>query len=105
MQHKKSRMRFIQTCSKVLTCSLLVLAFSSHRANAQFKIGDALKKAKDVVGKAGPEPWKPGSAITTSIRDTLYGFSWMTDEYLLAEEADSISSFELKPGYYKARIR
>ncbi|RYY61839.1 MAG: hypothetical protein EOO05_04980 [Chitinophagaceae bacterium] len=95
-----------KTGKKLLTCTLFAIPLFSQFAHAQkFKISDALGKAKEVVGKVGPEPWKPGSAITTSIKDTLYGFSWIDHDYLQTADADSISSFDLKPGYYKARIR
>ncbi|RYY54619.1 MAG: hypothetical protein EOO09_13650 [Chitinophagaceae bacterium] len=96
-------MAFRHVICKYLALSLFTLAIS--RSNAQFKISDALGKAKKAVAKVSPDPWKPGGAITTSIKDTLYGFAWMTDDLLAGEVADTIGSFNLRPGYYKTTIR
>ena len=94
----------LQTARK-LVLSILVICILTHAHAQRIKIGDALGKAKNALGKISTEPWKPGAAITTSIKDTLYGITWLEDEYLHAEEADTIESFDLKPGYYKASIR
>lgn len=81
--------------------------FTVSFAHAQInKIGDVFGKAKNVLGKVRPESWAPGGAITTSIKDTLYGFTWLDKELNYSSgEADTIQSFDLAPGHYKASIR
>lgn len=85
----------------------ILLVFSLSIAHAQInKIGDVFGKAKGVLGKVRPESWAPGGAITTSIKDTLYGFNWLENELNdFSGEPDTIQSFDLAPGHYRATIR
>ncbi|RFM35030.1 hypothetical protein DXN04_06415 [Chitinophaga silvisoli] len=82
---------------------VFVVSISHAQIN---KIGDVLGKAKNALGKVRPDSWVPGGAITTSINDTLYGFTWLENELnYLSDETDTIQSFDLAPGHYKASIR
>ncbi|RNL88705.1 hypothetical protein ED312_07915 [Sinomicrobium pectinilyticum] len=64
-----------------------------------------IKEVRKITTKVDPHAWKPGSAITTSINDTLYGFDWFDKDFFDPEMADTIADFRLKPGYYKATVR
>jgi hypothetical protein len=96
------------TVANAVKLSLSIFfVFAVSFADAQInKIGDVFGKAKNVLGKVRPESWTPGGAITTSINDTLYGFTWLDNELKDSfGETDTIQSFDLAPGHYKASIR
>ncbi len=80
---------------------VIAITFNLH---AQ-RIGDVFGKAKKMIDKVTPDPWKPGSSITTSIKDTLFGFDWIDQEFVDGDEPDSIREWSLAPGHYKATVR
>jgi hypothetical protein len=69
------------------------------------QIGGLFGKVRKALSKSDAASWKPGNAITTSIDDSLHVIRWLNESDFIAADADSISSFNLKPGYYRATIR
>ena len=84
---------------------LLSLLLGSIDVKAQDKpFGGILGKIKKATENINLNNFKPGTAITTSMADTLYGIKWL-DEQLAYSEPDTISDFNLKPGHYRTTIR
>lgn len=84
---------------------ILTICMGNIETKAQDKpFGGILGKIKKATENINLNNFKPGTAITTSISDTLYGFDWF-DEFLAYSEPDTISDFNLKPGHYRATIR
>ncbi|MBN9299169.1 MAG: hypothetical protein J0I41_19365 [Filimonas sp.] len=87
-----------------LTATFLLL--SPSFANAQlFKGNKLLDKIKNATSGIDNASWKPGAAISTSIKDSLPGFRILDDTDFIAMEADTINTFSLTPGYYRTTIR
>lgn len=89
---------------KRLTTFLLVLTISSSSAYAQDLDGLFNKVKKGAKSLSKSLSWEPGKAVSTSLKDTLTGFYWMNDQ-LKARTPDTLSTFLLKPGYYKTTLR
>ena len=89
----------------LLLILILTLSLGNIDVKAQGKpFGGILGKIKKATENISLNNFKPGTAITTSMADTLYGFNWL-DEYLAYSEPDTISDFNLKPGHYRTTIR
>jgi hypothetical protein len=89
-------------------CIVLIFFFlsSSLLGQAQlFKSGGVLDRISKIAPGTGNVSWKPGAAITTSIKDSLPGFRVLNDSDFDARSADPVVSFMLGPGYYRTTIR
>ena len=67
--------------------------------------GGLFGKFKKALSTADINAWRPGTAITTSIKDSLPVLRWLSDDDLKPELAEPLTSFNLKPGYYRGTIR
>ena len=96
--------KIILTMLKRLRIILITSLFLSNFATAQDLDGlfNKVKKGAKSISKS--LTWEPGKAVSTSLKDTLTGFYWM-NEQLNNRTPDTISSFSLKPGYYKTTLR
>jgi len=85
---------------------LLLLLLTVSLAHAQLiKSNKILEKLNKITPGVGNASWKPGAAITTSIEDSLPAFRILNDADFDPAQADSLVSFNLKPGYYRTTIR
>lgn len=75
------------------------MAISIH-SPAQQIINSLFKKAVEATGD-----FKPGTAVSTSLKDSLPGIPYLNNADFNSSDALPIRSFELKPGYYKGTIR
>ncbi len=83
---------------------LFFVLFVNLTAEAQF-FRKILKKVKKITEKTKVISFDDTKAISTSIKDTLYGVNFFEKEKLIYEDAKPIESFVLSPGYYKTTIR
>lgn len=89
---------------KKLAAVIALGLFTNQMTHAQDLDGLFNKVKKGAKSLSKSLSWEPGKAVSTSLKDTLTGVYWM-DEYLAHRTADTISSFSLKPGYYKTTLR
>ena len=88
------------------TLSLFSLLFIATTGHAQLiKSNGIFDKINKLSSGTDNASWKPGAAITTSIKDSLPGFRGLDDADFDPQQADSLVSFVLKPGYYRTTIR
>lgn len=96
-------MNFRQIDRAILLFFFLLPTFLFSQAQI-FKSSGVLDRISKIA-PGGNTSWKPGAAITTSIKDSLPGFRILNDADFDARAADSVESFMLKPGYYRTTIR
>jgi len=84
---------------------LFFFVFSTTSQAQIFKSNGIFDKINKIAPGADNASWKPGAAITTSIKDSLPGVRLLRDSDFDPTEADSVQSFLLKPGYYRTTIR
>src|SRR5882762_7100952 len=88
------------------TLSLFFLLLTATTGHAQLiKSNGIFDKINKLSSGTDNASWKPGAAITTSIKDSLPGFRGLDDADFDPQQADSLVSFALKPGYYRTTIR
>jgi len=85
---------------------LFLLLLTVSLVHAQLiKSNKILEKLNKLAPGVDNASWKPGAAITTSIKDSLPAFRILNDADFDRAQADSLVSFNLKPGYYRTTIR
>jgi len=73
-------------------------------SNAQL-LDNIVKKVQDISGKTKELSFDRTAAISTAIKDTLYGIKLFDEDLFIPEMADEIGNNNLTPGYYRSTIR
>ncbi len=87
---------------KVFSISIFLLASTIGHAQIFEKI---TKKVRNISSKTRKASFEKTAAISTSIKDTLYGIDWFDENMFTPETADRIGNSALPPGYYKSTVR
>ncbi len=83
---------------------LLVLFFLTTPSEAQI-LDNIVKKVKGISGKTRKVSFEKTAAISTSIKDTLYGIDWFDEDMFRPEMAEEMGNSALLPGYYRSTVR
>ena len=83
----------------------LLLAYPSTLDAQILKSNSLFDKVKHAASGLDNSSWKPGAAITTSIKDSLPAIRFFNEADFDAKDADTVGSFALRPGYYRTTIR
>lgn len=88
---------------------VFLLTFTPNRGFAQDTTekekGGLFGKLKKALSAADPNAWRPGSAISTSIKDSLNSIRWLSEADFRPELAEPLTTFDCKPGFYRGKIR
>jgi len=86
---------------KILPIFLLLFVGMNCQVQTISKLTD---KVREVTGNAD-KTFEQTTAISTSIKDTLYGIELFDEKMFIPEFAKEIGTSALKPGYYKSTVR
>ncbi|MEW7278083.1 hypothetical protein ABW636_05765 [Aquimarina sp. 2201CG1-2-11] len=87
---------------KIFSISFLLLTSTICQSQIFEKI---TKKVRGISNKTKKVSFEKTAAISTSIKDTLYGIDWLDEDMFSTEIAEEINGSTLTPGYYKSTVR